>query len=79
VTGDFPLKLRRASTTDARIPSTTAPMLESAATIALVSSAARRSGFVRNWWYQCSVKPLSGNDGTCELLKEKISRIAIGA
>jgi hypothetical protein len=34
---------------------------------------------VRNSWYQWSVKPLSGNDGSSESLNEKISRIAIGA
>src|SRR5712691_10742091 len=79
VTEDLPKKRRRASAIEARIPSRTAPTLESAATIALVSSAALRSEFVRNWWYQWSVKPLSGNEGTCESLKEKISRIAIGA
>ena len=53
--------------------------LETAATIALVSSAACMSEFVRNWWYQWSVKPLSGNVGTDPLLKEKMTRIAIGA
>ena len=45
------------------MPSTTAPTLESAATIALVSSALRRSALARNSWYQWSVNPLSGNDG----------------
>ena len=35
--------------------------------------------FVKNWWYQWSVKPLSGNVGTSELLNEKISSTAIGA
>ena len=46
--------------------------------IALVCSAALRSALVRNWRYQWSVNPLSGNDGSSELLNEKISRIAIG-
>ena len=32
-----------------------------------------------NWRYQVSVNPLSGNDGSTELLKEKSNRIAIGA
>ena len=54
-------------------------MLEIAATIALVSSAERRSALTRNWWYQCSVNPLSGNDGSCESLNENITRITIGA
>src|SRR6266536_3747581 len=79
VTGDLPKNRRRASAIEARIPSRTAPMLDSAATSALVSSAALRSEFVRNSRYQWSVNPLRGNDGTCELLKEKTSRIAIGA
>jgi len=46
--------------------------------IALVCSAPLRSALVRNWWYQWSVNPLSGNDGSSELLNEKISRSAIG-
>ena len=54
-------------------------MLESAAMIALVSSAARRSELARNSRYQWSVNPLSGNDGISELLNEKITRITIGA
>ena len=54
-------------------------MLESAETIALVSSAPLRSGFVRNSWYQCNVKPVSGKAGKSESLNEKISRIKIGA
>ena len=73
-----PLMRRRVSATEARTPSTTAPTLEIAAMIALVCSAALRSPLVRNWWYQWSVNPLSGNDGSSELLNEKISRIAIG-
>ena len=47
--------------------------------IALVHSAPRRSEFPANSRYQWNVKPLSGNDGTSELLNEKIRRIAIGA
>ena len=57
----------------------TAPTLESAATAALVFSAPWRSGFVRNWWYQRSVNPLSGNVGKAESLNEKMSRTTIGA
>jgi hypothetical protein len=57
----------------------TAPTLESAAMIALVSSAPRRSPFSRNALYQRNVKPVSGNVGTAALLNEKISRITIGA
>ena len=57
----------------------TAPTLDSAAIIALVASAARRSPLTRNSWYQWNVNPLSGNVGTVELLNEKISRITIGA
>ena len=38
-TGALPLKRRRTSAIEASMPSTTAPTLESAATIALVSSA----------------------------------------
>ncbi len=34
---------------------------------------------VRNWWYQWSVNPVSGNDGSAESLNEKISKITIGA
>src|SRR6476620_8287811 len=78
-TGDLPLKRRRTSAIDARIPSSTAPTLEIDAMIALVANAAFRSGLVRKWRYQCRVKPLSGNDGSCESLKEKITRITIGA
>src|SRR5262249_23051067 len=74
-----PRKRPRVSPMEASVPSTTATTLESAATIALVSSAPRRSAFVRNWWYQCSVNPLSGNDGSCESLNENTSRIRIGA
>ncbi len=47
--------------------------------IALVSSAPLRSELVTNSRYQWSVNPLSGNDGTSELLNEKIRRITIGA
>ena len=47
--------------------------------IALVPRAPRKSELVRNWWYQWRVKPLSGNDWSSESLKEKTSRIAIGA
>ena len=72
-------KRRRTSAIDESTPSSTAPMLVSAAMIALVPSAARRSPFARNSWYQWNVKPLSGNEGTAELLNEKISRITIGA
>ena len=61
------------------MPSRTAARLESAATIALVASAPLRSALARNWRYQWSVNPLSGNDGSAELLNEKISRITIGA
>ena len=57
----------------------TAPMLEIAATTALVPRAERRSALTRNWWYQCSVNPLSGNEGSCESLNENTTRIAIGA
>src|SRR5919204_3415671 len=74
-----PPKRRRVSAIEESTPSTTAPALESAAMIALVSRAPRRSEFVRNWWYQCRVNPLSGNVGTAESLNEKISRITIGA
>src|ERR687888_73263 len=59
-----PRKRRRVSAIAASRPSTTAPALERAATIALVSSAPLRSGVGRNWWYQWRVKPESGNDGT---------------
>ena len=72
-------KRRRTSAIEASTPSSTAPMLEIAATTALVSSAERRSALTRNWWYQCSVNPLSGNEGSCESLNEKTTRIAIGA
>src|SRR5262249_30170216 len=75
----LPRKRRRVSAIAASTPSTTAPALERAATIALVSSAPFRSEFVRNSWYQWRVKPLSGNDGTSESLNEKIRRITIGA
>src|SRR3954469_12310826 len=78
-TGDLRRKLRRTSAIEASTPSSTAPMLEIAATSALVSSAERRSALTRNWWYQCSVNPLRGNDGSAESLKEKTTRIAIGA
>ena len=54
-------------------------MLESAAMIALVSSAPLRSAFPANSRYQWKVNPLSGNAGTSALLNEKISRITIGA
>src|SRR6266576_899240 len=77
-TAALPLTRRRVSATDASTPSTTAPTLEIAAMIALVSSAPLRSPLVRNWWYQWSVNPLSGKDGSSELLNEKISRITIG-
>ena len=78
-TAAFPRKRRRVSAIEDSTPSTTAPRLETAATIALFSSAPRSSEFVRNWWYQWSVKPESGNVGTAESLKEKISRMTIGA
>jgi hypothetical protein len=54
-------------------------VLDTAATIALVSNAPRRSELTRNSWYQCSVNPDSGKVGTADLLNEKISRITIGA
>src|SRR5919198_476355 len=63
-TAAWPWKRRRVSAIAASRPSTTAPALERAATIALVSSAPLRSGVGRNWWYQWRVKPESGNDGT---------------
>src|ERR687887_1528915 len=78
-TAALPRKRRRVSPIAASTPRTTAPVLESAAMIALVSSAPLRSELVRNSWYQWKVKPLSGNDGTAESLNEKISRITIGA
>src|SRR3954469_3147250 len=77
--GDFSRKRRRTSAIEASTPSSTAPMLEIAATTALVSSAESRSALTRNWWYQCSVNPLSGNEGNCESLNENTTRIAIGA
>ena len=43
------------------MPSTTATTLESAATIALVSSAPLRSAFVRNWWYHSCVDRIATN------------------
>src|SRR6266576_713802 len=72
-TADLPRKRRRVSAIAASKPSTTAPVLDSAAMIPLVSSAALRSELTRNSWYQWRVKPESGNEGTAELLKEKIS------
>ena len=78
-TGLLPRKACRTSTIEARMPSATAPALDRAAIFALVARAFCRSEFVRNWWYQCSVNPLSGNDGSCELSNEKMSRITIGA
>ena len=75
----LPRKRRRASAIDASVPRNTAPMLVSAAMTALVSSDERRSVLSMNSWYQCSVKPLSGNAGTAALLNEKMSRITIGA
>ena len=65
-TAALPAKRRRASAIEASVPRTTAAALESAATIALVSSAPSTSGSVRNWWYQVSVNPLSGNVGNTE-------------
>jgi hypothetical protein len=75
----LPRKRRRTSAIDERTPNSTAPRLVRAAMIPLVSSASLRSVLTRNSWYQWSVKPLSGNVGTSELLKEKIRRITIGA
>ena len=78
-TAALPLMRRRVSATDASTPSTTAPTLEIAAMTALVCSAPLRSALLRNWRYQWSVNPLSGNAGSSELLNEKINRITIGA
>jgi len=72
-------KRRRVNAIEARTPSTTAPALDNAAMIALVSRAPRISELARNARYQWSVKPESGNVGTADLLKEKISRMTIGA
>src|ERR671935_1292134 len=72
-------KRRRVKAIEASTPRTTAPALESAAMIALVSKAPLRSELTRNSWYQCNVKPESGNEGTAESLNEKISKITIGA
>ena len=63
----------------ASVPSATAPTLERAAIFALVPMALCRAEFVRNSWYQRRVNPLSGNDGSCELLNEKMIRMTIGA
>ena len=79
VTSPFPRKPRRASATEARIPSETATTLDRAATIALASRADRMLPLWTNSWYQRSVKPLSGNEGTTALLNEKTRRMAIGA
>jgi hypothetical protein len=78
-TGPVPRKRCRTRAIAETIPSRTAPTLESAATIALVFSELFSSEFVRNSRYQCRVKPLSGNVGSEASLKEKISRITIGA
>src|SRR5262249_33722294 len=75
----LPRNRRRVSANDASTPRATAPVLDSAATIALVSSAPFRSEFERNSRYQFKVKPESGKLGTADLLNEKISRITIGA
>ena len=69
----------RVSASEARMPRITAPVLENAATIALVCSAPRRSPFEMKSRYQRSVKPESGKLGTGDLLNENTSRIAIGA
>src|SRR6476646_3929140 len=79
VTSPFARKLRRAIAMEARIPSETATTLDRAATIALASRADRMLLLWMNSWYQWSVKPLSGNEGTTALLNEKTRRIAIGA
>src|SRR5262249_4291665 len=71
----LPRNRRRVSANDASTPRATAPVLDSAATIALVSSAPFRSEFERNSRYQFKVKPDSGKLGTADLLNEKISRI----
>ena len=70
---------RRTSASEASTPRQTAPTLETAATTALVFSAAWRSGFVANCRYHSSVNPQSGNVGSSESLNEKSRRIAIGA
>jgi ABC-type nitrate/sulfonate/bicarbonate transport system ATPase subunit len=75
----LPRKRRRTSAIEARIPSATAPTLETAAMIALVSSAPLSSALAMNSRHQCRVKSPRGNDGTSELLNEKMTRMRIGA
>src|ERR1700757_576294 len=69
----LPRNRRLVSASDASTPSATAPVLDRAATIALVSSAPFKSGFERNSRYHFNVKPESGKLGTADLLNEKKS------